>query len=481
MDFRPIVFVNGLLLVILALAMLVPMLFDFVMGTPDWVNHAASAGITALTGGILALLTRSKSNENISVRQAFVMTTAIWLSIAVFGSLPFLLVVDDIRMVDAFFESMSGITTTGSTVLIGLDNTDPGILVWRSLLQWLGGVGIIVMALSILPMLGVGGMQLFKSEAFEQSEKLLPRATEIAVSLLQVYAGLTVLTFLGLWLSGMSVFDAFIHCLTSISTGGFSSHDSSLGFYSSKAIQTVIMLAMIAGSLPFMLYLKSMRGSWSGWLREPQLLTFFVLLAVFIAALAFWRINGGHNVFDSLFNAAFNVISIMTGTGYANADYSSWGPFANVIFLTLMFIGGCAGSTTCGVKVFRFQVLLATSIAQIRRLSSPRAVIVANYAGRPLTEEVSESVQVFFYLFILTFAVIAIILGFTGLDFLTAVSSAATAITNVGPALGPVSGPSGTFSSFPDAAKWTMAFAMLLGRLELFTIFALFVPAMWRD
>ena len=192
MDFRPIVFVNGVLLVILALAMLVPMLFDFVMGTPDWVNHAASAGITALTGGILALLTRSKSNENISVRQAFVMTTAIWLSIAVFGALPFLLVVDDIRMVDAFFESMSGITTTGSTVLIGLDDTDPGILVWRSLLQWLGGVGIIVMALSILPMLGVGGMQLFKSEAFEQSEKLLPRATEIAVSLLQVYAGLTV-------------------------------------------------------------------------------------------------------------------------------------------------------------------------------------------------------------------------------------------------------------------------------------------------
>ena len=482
MDLRPIAFVTGVLLVILAATMLIPAAFDFFAGLSTWRGFMISAGFTAFLGSAMAMSTQAQ-NEHLSVRQAFVMTTSIWLSIAIFGTLPFLLVVPDIGLANAFFESMSGITTTGSTVMTGLDTTDRGILVWRSLLQWLGGVGIIVMALSILPMLGVGGMQLFRSEAFEQSEKLLPRATEIAFSLLQIYSVLTLATFVALWITGMTPFDAFIHALTSISTGGFSSHDASLGYqpYQTAGIQLTIIVAMIAGSLPFMLYLKSARGVWRGWLSEPQIPAFFGILAVVILVMSIWQWRMGSGIGESLLSSSFNVISIMTGTGYSSADYSAWGPFANATFLILMFLGGCAGSTTCGVKIFRFQVLLSTSLAQLRRLASPRSVIVPHYGRKAITEDIAESVQVFFYLFILTFAGLSLALGFCGLDFITAISAAATAITNVGPGLGETVGPSGTFQSLPDAAKWIMSIGMLLGRLELFTIFALFVPALWQD
>ena len=482
MDLRPIAFVTGVLLVILAITMLVPAAFELFSGASTWRAFLISAGFTAFIGSAMAVSTQAK-HEHLTVRQAFVMTTAIWLSIALFGTLPFLLAIEDISLASAFFESMSGITTTGSTILTGLDTTAPGILVWRSLLQWLGGVGIIVMALSILPMLGVGGMQLFRSEAFEQSEKLLPRATEIAFSLLQIYSAMTAVTFFALLISGMSAFDAFVHALTSISTGGFSSKDASFGHagFSGIGIQLTIIAAMIAGSLPFMLYLKSVRGSWRGWLSEPQIPTFFGILALVIAVIALWQWQAGTSMGESFLLTSFNVVSIMTGTGYTSTDFGAWGAYANATFLLLMFLGGCAGSTTCGIKIFRFQVLLSTSLAQIRRLASPRSVVVAHYGRKTITEDIAESVQVFFYLFILSFAGLALALGFCGLDFITAISAAATAITNVGPGLGDIVGPSGTFTSLPDTAKWLMSAGMLLGRLELFTIFALFVPALWRS
>jgi trk system potassium uptake protein TrkH len=383
---------------------------------------------------------------------------------------------------EAVFEATSGITTTGSTVMTGLDLLSPGFLLWRALLQWLGGVGIVVTAMSLLPALQIGGMQLFRTESFEQTEKLLPRAGELSLKIIQVYVSLTLLAGLVYALLGMSPFDAVVHAMTSIATGGFSNHDSSFAHFESAAIEGAAIVFMLAGSLPFLLYIRLSRREMSALRGDSQMWTFLGLVGAGVALLTLWQvITSVAPLPEALRHAAFNTTSIITGTGYASADYSAWGAFPNALLLVAMFIGGCAGSTSCGIKVFRFQVLYITSVAQVRRLAEPRRVRVTYYNRKPLTDEVAESVQVFFFLFILTFGVLAAALGFMGLDMVTAISSAATAVANVGPGLGPVVGPSSTFASLPEAAKWMMAAGMLLGRLELFSVLVLLVPSFWRE
>jgi len=480
MDFRPVLMILGVLLAMLAFGMCIPALVDAVHGNPDWQVFAVSAGLTLFVGVSLTL-TSSSGHISLNVRQAFVMTTLSWLVLTVFAALPFMFSELKLSYTDAFFEAMSGITTTGSTVITGLDHAPPGILLWRGILQWLGGLGIVVMAIAVMPMMGVGGMQMFKVEAFDAGEKVLPRAAQISMALVLIYLVLTLIWGLMMWWAGMSPFESTVHAMTTIATGGFSTSDGSVGHFDSWQIDLIITFGMIVGSLPFLLFLQVMRGKPLQLWQDEQVRGFIAIATsiVLVVAALLW-FETGMDPDQALRYSAFNVVSIMTGTGYATDDYGLWGSFALPVFFFIMFIGGCAGSTTCGIKVFRFQVLYAAARVQVRHLLQPHGVFIPYYNRRPIPDEVIISVLSFFFVFGLSFAFLALGLGMLGLDFLTAVSSAATAISNVGPALGPIVGPSGTFQSLPDAAKWLMSAGMLLGRLELFTILVLFSRTFWR-
>lgn len=479
-DFRPALFVIGLLLMTLAFAMLAPFAIDVIEGHPDWQVFASAGMLTMFVGGVLVLTNRAPIRR-ISIRQAFVLTTASWLVLTMFAALPFAFSDLNFSYTDAFFEAMSGITTTGSTVLTGLDEAPKGIILWRALLQWLGGIGIIVMAIAVLPILRVGGMQLFRVEAFETQEKALPRAGEIAAWIAAIYIILTGIWWVGLWMLGMSGFDSAVHAMTTIATGGYSSRDASIGYYNSHSIEIFITVGMLMGALPFFLYLRLVTEGSGALFRDSQVRCFLIIAAGSAAAVAAWLwLSEGSSIPDSLVKGSFNTVSIITGTGYTSADYQHWGAFPIVVLFFLMFVGGCAGSTACGIKVFRFQVLIATVRTQFLRLLQPHGIFVPHYNRRPIADDVIQSVMNFFFLFIIVFALLAFGLAATGLDFVTAVSGAATAICNVGPAMGPIIGPDGTFASLSDTAKWLLSAGMILGRLELFTVLVLFLPSFWR-
>ncbi len=478
-ELRPVIFVTGILLSTLALAMIIPAVVDAAVGHSDWLVFTAAAGVTMFIGVSLMLTTRT-GFRSFSLRQAFVMTNLAWLVIALFGALPFRFSELELSFTDAFFESMSGVTTTGSTIIVGLDHAPPGILLWRAILQWLGGIGIIVMAIAILPILQVGGMQMFRVEAFE-TDKVMPRAAQIATGISVVYACLTGIAAIILWSLGMTGFEALTHAMTSIATGGFSTSDASVGHFDSAAIDWSMSLFMVLGSVPFVLYLRMLRGDLLSLFRDSQVRWLLAILAASILLVAYWLwARDIMNVPDALRYSAFNVISLMTGSGFSTADFGQWGGFVMAHLFVLMFIGGCAGSTTCGIKIFRCQVLYATANAQVRRLIQPHGVFFAYYNKKPIPDTVAESVMSFFFLFVIIFGLLAMGLGLTGLDFVTAVSGAATAIANVGPGLGDVIGPSGTFAPLPDDAKLLLCAGMLLGRLELFTVLILMAPAFWR-
>jgi len=478
-EFKPVVFVLGILVSVLSVAMIIPAIVDALAGHSDWQVFSVAAG-TTLFIGVSMMLTSRATWTSFSLRQAFIMTNLAWLVVVIFGALPFFFSELELSITDAFFESMSGVTTTGATVIVGLDYAPPGILLWRAILQWLGGIGIIVMAIAVLPILQVGGMQLFRVEAFE-TDKVLPRAAQIAGGISLVYLSLTAIAAIVLWSLGMTGFEAVAHAMTSIATGGFSTSDLSLARFNSAAIDWSICLFMILGSMPFVLYLRMIRGKPGLIFWDSQVRWMFAIIVFAVLLVAGWLwLQGIMPPGTALRYSAFNVISIMTGTGYTTASFDTWGGFVMAIMFTLMFVGGCAGSTTCGIKIFRFQVLHATAMVQFKRLVQPHGVFFPYYNKRPIPESVSASVMGFFFLFVASFVVLATGLGLFGLDFVTAVSGAASAIANVGPGLGDIIGPAGTFTSLPDGAKWLLSAGMLLGRLELFTVLVLLSPVFWR-
>ncbi len=480
LDYRPILMVIGVLLSTLGCAMMVPAVIDLAASNDDWRVFTASAIITLMVGASLWLSTRG-SHGRINLRQAILMTVIAWVGMAAFGALPIYWSGIVPTYTDAYFEAISGLTTTGATVIVGLDGAPPGILFWRGLLQWLGGLGIIVMAVAVLPMLHVGGMQLFKVEAFDTADKILPRATQISGMLTLIFVGITGVCAVAYSVAGMTLFDAAIHAMTTVATGGFSSHDASMGHFDSAAIDWIAVVFMCLGSLPFLLYIKMLRGRPGSLFTDTQVQTFFGFIVVFTVALwVFEHAVGVNEGINGLRYAAFNVVSIMTGTGYANDDYNAWGTFSASAFFVLMFIGGCSSSTSCGIKIFRFQVMFAVIHQHVRRMVYPNGIFVTRFNGAPLPDSAAAAVLSFVFLYMLTFAVLAIALSLTGLDDLTALSGAATAISNVGPGLGEIIGPAGNFKPLNDVAKWILAFGMLVGRLELFTVLVLFVPKFWR-
>ena len=480
MRYTPVLNILGILLAILSVTMLLPMIADIVTGSSNWQAFAISALATGFVGVGLFLAHHNQADFDIGLRQAFLLTNGAWLSIGLFGALPFLLSDLDLSVSDAVFEAMSGITTTGSTILPTIERASAGILLWRALLQWLGGIGIVVMALAVLPMLSVGGMQLFKTESYESADKVIPRATQLAGGIFIAYTSLTAIWAIMLGLAGMPGFDALAHAMTTIATGGYSTRTLSIAAFDSWLIEVIIIAGMIIGSLPFAHYVALTRGGWRQLWRDPQVRWFLALMMLVVSFISYHLMGMNYTLLEALRLASFNGVSVLTGTGYGTANYAAWGGFATTILLICMFIGGCAGSTTCGVKIFRLQVLASTIKVQIARLLSPHGVVIAYYNKRPVADSVMDAVMGFFYLYILCFVILAVFLGMTGLDFQTALSGAATAISNVGPGLGEIIGPNGHFGDLPVAAKWAMCVGMLLGRLELFTVLVMMHPGFWR-
>ncbi len=480
-DLRPILLVVGILQTTLGCAMLLPAVLDLALNNDDWLVFTASAAFTLFVGISMSLVTWGRTT-NLNVKQAFILTTVSWLALAAFAALPIALSEMDIAYTDAFFEAMSGLTTTGATAIPNLYEAPPGLLLWRGLLQWLGGIGIIVMAIAVLPMLQIGGMQLFRMESSDTSEKILPRATQIAGSITAIYVSLTAICAISYYVAGMRLFDAVVHSMTTIATGGFSNYDSSIKAFNNANVELIASAFMVLGSLPFVLYLQAVRGSPFVIARDSQVRFFLGLLIVLIVAAWVYQIQMTEtDLLSAARLATFNVISIVTGTGYATTGYDTWGPFAIVFFFCIMFIGGCAGSTSCGIKIFRFQVVLEMVRVYLRRMLYPHGVFAPRYNGRPLADNVTAAVMSFLFLFFICFVAIALALNLMGLDNLTAMSASASAMANVGPGLGTEIGPEGNYAGLVAQAKWLLCFAMLLGRLEVFTVLVLFSPLFWRQ
>lgn len=480
MDFRPVFLIVGVMLSALAVAMTIPAIVDGIAGKLDWQTFLIPAVVTMFVGMALVLSCRT-ANMILSLRQAFAMTSLIWIVITLFASIPFIFSEFNLSFTDAYFEAMSGITTTGSTVIVGLDHATPGLLLWRGILQWIGGLGIIVISISVLPWLRVGGMQLFRIEAFETEGKLFSRATQISSGVTVIFITITGAFALALWLAGMSGIEAVVHAMTTIATGGYSTSDASIGHFDSPLIEAIITVGMVIGGIPFILYLKFVHGDTNRLIKDEQVRWYLSILLLATVAIFLWLLLVNNmNPLQALRHAPFTVVSIMTGTGYTSVDYNSWGAFPAGFIFFLTFVGGCAGSTACGMKVFRFQVLYATARRQIHKLLQPHGVFIPYYNKRPISEEVSMSVLSYFFIFGVCFALLSIALSFTGLDFVTALSSAATAMANVGPGLGPIVGPSATFQSLPDIAKWLLAAGMLIGRLEVFAVVIILTPSFWK-
>ncbi len=480
-NIRPIFLTVGILLTTLGVAMLLPTIADLVVGNEDWEVFAFTGTITTLIG--VGLYSGAQgTRELLSTREAFIMTSVAWLVLSLFGAIPYLLSGVVPTFTDAVFESMSAITTTGSTVITGLDNAPPGILLWRGIQQWLGGLGIIVMAVAVLPMLQVGGMQLFKVEAFDTAEKIMPRARQISGSLTLVFIVITLMCILAYLFAGMSFLDAAVHGMTTVATGGFSTKDASMGYFDGHLVDVIAIFFMILGSIPFILYVQAYQGRPSKLWRNSQVKAFLTVLG-FLTMVA-WLMHPGPgpegDPYLPIVQAAFNVTSIVTGTGYANADYGTWAPGSTTFFFCIMFIGGCAGSTSCGIKIFRFQVMFEAIKQHLSKIFYPNGIFVMRFNGNIIEDQVASAVMNFFAVYFMIFGIIAILLNLTGLDFLTAMSAAGTSISNVGPGLGPLIGPSSTFQELNDPAKWILTAAMLVGRLELFTVLVIFMPRFWR-
>lgn len=466
-----VAFINGIVMMAMsALMALTAVLFP---GTAQEFTEGF-----VLTGFLGTVVTIASAHPRLDLRprHIFPLTASVWLLAALCGALP--LYLWQMTGPDAFFEAMSGITTTGSTVMSGLDRTPKGILFWRALLQALGGIGFVVTGVALLPVLKVGGMQLFRTESSELGEKELANAARFALATLVVYGALMGGCFLAYIVGGMSVFDAIVHAMTTLSTGGYSNYDASFGHFDSAFLQYAATLFMLLGGLPFAWYIRAiLKRRYS----SEQIGRYLQFLAGVIALLTLWLVVTSHLPVEVAFRqVAFNVVSVVTTTGFATVDYTAWGSFAVAVFFAITAVGGCTGSTSGGAKMMRWVVFFRTARQEIRRIRLPHAVGVARYDGRPIGADVVAGVTTFFTLYFGTVFALAIALNLIGLDFLTALSGALTAVANVGPGVGGIIGPAGNFAPLGDGAKMLISGGMYLGRLELMTVLVMLTPAYWR-
>ena len=481
LDLAPISYAIGLVVAVLGSIMAIPALVEFLEGTAAAADFLYCSAVSVAAGALFAIPFHGQRSARLSVRQALILVAALWIAVPVFGSLPFLVAIEGLSLTDAIFESMSGFTTTGSTILDNLEERSPGILLWRGLLQWIGGIAVVIVAILFLPRIGLGGMALFRSSLGAGTDNIQPRTRSVFMLTCLAYAILSVLCAATYLSFDLRPLEAIVLAMTTIATGGFGTRDASFAEYP-PAIEYAAILFMLLASLPFLRYVQFLEGRFRPILRDSQIRTFLLTAATVVLMLVLWLLSTSEAGFEEVLRKSlFNGVSILTGTGYASAGYDNWGGFAVTLFLLAGLIGGCAGSTTCSIKVFRFQVLVASLSAELRRIRNPLGVYTPRYERQAIPPAVISSVSGFFFLFAASLITLTVLLSMTGLDLLTAASGAATALANVGPGLGPDIGPEGNFSSLPDAAKWLLTFGMLLGRLEILGVLVLFQLSFWRD
>jgi len=479
-DIRPVGQITGRLVAALGASMLVPLLLDRFDDNGNAEGFLLAAFLTLAAGLALILATRQSKTGGLRRPQAFLLTVLVWVILPVFGAFPFIFGAPQASIADAYFEAMSGLTTTGATVISGLDAAPRGMLLWRALLQWFGGLGIVIVAIVFLPAMRIGGMQFFRSEPFDVVGDTTPRASEIAAELFYVYVAISIACVFAYAAAGMSAFDAIAHAMTTVSTAGYGTRDNGFEDFS-PAAHYVGIVFMWLGALPFIRFVQLMRGSARGLLGDTQIAAFLAIILIVSTAMVLWLVaNGHHPLPEAIREALFNVTSVMTGTGYASDPYDQWGGLAVAMLYVIPLIGGCTGSTSCSAKVFRYQVLYGALVVQIRRLHAPHGVFPLRYQGRAVEPEVVSSIMGFFFVFVLCLSIWSILLALIGLDTITAISASVATLGNVGPGLGPQVGPSGNYAGLPDTAKWLLSLGMLLGRLEFLSVFVLFMPIFWQ-
>ena len=477
LNFKPITLVGGTVICAVGFLLFIPLITEIIYQTESWQSYAVPILLYLIVGGSMVITNRNVELK-ISTKEAFIITVLSWMLLALLSAVPFIYTKVNLSLIDALFESMSGITTTGSTVINNLDYLPKGILIWRAILQWLGGIGIIVIALFILPFLRVGGMQLFHLEGDDPYEKFLPKISSVISKIFIIYFLLTLLLIVLYFSYGMNFFDALTHSFTTISTGGFSTHDQSFAYFQSSSILVIAIVFMIIGSLPFLVIAQTGVNNIFATFKDHQVRLFLFILFISIFIIYFFaETYTDGSEFEKIISISFNTISIISGTGYVSENYENWGNYASVLFLILMFIGGCAGSTTGGLKVFRFQILFKYLNLHFKKMLQPHVVIAGYFNNKSIPDSTYESVMSFFFLYIFTFASSALLLSFNGLDFLTSISAAASAISNVGPGLGDTVGPTGNYSTLSSLSKIVLTMTMFLGRLEMLTILVLF----WKN
>lgn len=480
-DLRPVVHPIGRIVAALGAAMLLPMAVDYWHGDPHWQVFLQCGVLTVVVGLLMAVATRGDHGA-LNIQQAFLITSGLWAVLPILGALPFVLGQPHASFTDAFFEAMSGVTTTGTTAFPRLDGLPRGTHLWRGILQWSGGLGIVVVAMVFLPVMKVGGMQFFRSEGFDTLGKVLPRAGEIAAEMTRIYVMLTVACILTYIMLGMTGFDAVVHALTTSSTGGFSNYDASFGAYLG-APEWAASVFMVLASIPFIRMVQALRGNFVPLWQDTQIRAYLRWIFYSCAVIVIYRLifmPEDTGVLEMVRETVFNTVSTFSGTGFASTDMTAWGHFPFAILFVVGLIGGCTGSTGCSVKVFRYLVLFQAVRAQMRRMHSPHRVYPLRYEGRPLETDVVDSVMAFFTLFTLTFGILIVGLSLSGLDSKTALTAAWTAIANIGPAWGPEITANGSVAEFPTSAKWMMILGMYLGRLELVSVLVLLLPRFWR-
>ena len=480
-DIRSSLYIVGNLLVFFAIFMIIPLIYDYVNNGTDWIVFLTISSMCLFIGFNISFVFKNKKKD-IGILDAFVLTLLCWTILTLIGSIPFYIGSTNLSFIDAFFESMSGITTTGATVIRDIDNTAESILIWRAMLQWLGGIGIIVIAIAVFPVLKLGGMQLFKTEFSARDDKVLPRTTTIAAGIGLVYLSLTLLCFVFLVMAGMDMFNGIAHAMTIVATGGFSTKNMSIGHFDSLKIEVTTMCFMIISSLPFLLLFQSLKGKVSDLFKNSQVQFFFFIILILTLIITLWLQKFYEvNFFQALRISSFSVISITTGSGFSTYDFSVWGSFTTIILLFFMLLGGCSGSSSCGLKIFRMQILLKNSISLVKKIIQPRGVFIPTYNRKTISSEILSSVTGFFFLYMLIFGLLTLILSFDGLDLVSALSGSAAALANVGPGLSELIGPSSNYSQISDFSKIFLSFGMLVGRLELYPIIILLSPDFWRN
>ncbi|MFL2660071.1 MAG: TrkH family potassium uptake protein [Alphaproteobacteria bacterium] len=477
--YKQIFYVLGLLLILMGMAMLIPASVDIIYNNKDWEVFVLSSAIAIFLGGLMSIPTRDVGG-NLNKRELLILIPLAWITMPSIATLPIYTSELGLSFTDAYFESLSGMTTTGATILSNLDNAPPGILLWRSILQWMGGIGIVIMASGLLPIAQVGGMQLLQLEFDSRMEKILPRTAQLSLVIVLLYSAITLVCACLYFIFGMSGFDAINHAMTTVATGGYSTHDASIGYFNNDKIIITSIIFMIISSFSFVMIITTVRGQIGELFRDVQAKWLITILSTVTIYMVYKNINSFDNLYDNILHTTFTITSLITGTGYTTFNYNLWGTVTVPLLVLIMIMGGSAGSTTCGIKMFRLKIMFETINSYLKNLIQPNGVFLPYYGKKSISQDVSISVIGYLVVFLFTLLIFTIVFSALGYDIVTALSAASSALSCVGPGIGDIIGPNSNYGDVSTSFKWVFTFGMLIGRLEIFTVLVLLSPSFWN-